>query len=63
MEVNSDTPKLTNMIIARFGQMSSGMKRFNDKAKVASEVDGIECGFLYFGKLLFVSDEETIQFT
>jgi len=61
IKVRTDTTKLSNMVIASFGDgrnlARKGTMFVKDEAKVASRVSGVKCGVVYLVKLLFESNE------
>ena len=62
IKVRPDTAKLTNVIVTSFGESSnlvSESKMFvKDEAKVSSKVGSVKRRVVYFGKLVFKSDEQ-----
>ena len=63
----ADTTELTNVEVAGLGKCSYlvGKRKviIKDEAQVASRVGGAERAVLYFGKLLFESDEKKFGFS
>jgi len=58
------TAKLTNMIVARFGERCNlvweGQMFVKDEAEISSRVGGIKKGIVYFGKLVFESNKQDL---
>jgi len=61
VDVRADAAKLTNVVIARFGNRGNVVRKrsvlVEDETKVASRVGGVERRVMDFGKLLGESDE------
>jgi len=57
-----DIAKLTNVIVAGFGErcnlVREGKMFVKDKAKISNRVGGVKLKVVYFGKLVFESDEQ-----
>ena len=66
IKIGAYTAKFTNVRIAGFGWGRYLIRQsemfVKDKTQVTSRVSGIESTFLYFGQLLFESDEEKFSF-
>jgi len=65
IDVKPDTAKLTNMIVAGFGErcnlVTEGKMFVKDEAKISSRVGGIKWRVVYFGKVVFESDKQKLS--
>jgi len=59
------TAKLTNVIVTSFGErcnlVREGKMFVKDEAKVSSRVGGVKWRVVYFGRLVFESDEFSLR--